>query len=113
MAAPLAPAGAARVAQVRGSLRRPGAVAEHAVHLSASVERVVALVLIGAAAAGLLDVAKKWPVSLSAIPTAFFAALLPAASHVDAASGRAQKLHNLASCICADRAIPTCVLRLL
>jgi O-antigen/teichoic acid export membrane protein len=61
----------------------------------ASVERVVALVLIGAAAAGLLDVAKKWPVSLSAIPTAFFAALLPAASHVDAASGRAQKLHNL------------------
>ena len=53
----------------------------------ASVERVVALVLIGAAAAGLLDVAKKWPVSLSAIPTAFFAALLPAASHVDAHLG--------------------------
>ena len=49
----------------------------------------------GAAAAGLLDVAKKWPVSLSTIPTAFFAALLPAASHVDAASERQNKLQNL------------------
>ena len=61
----------------------------------ASVERVAALATVGASAAGLLDVAKKWPVSLSAIPTAFFAALLPAASHVDAASSRAEKLENL------------------
>jgi O-antigen/teichoic acid export membrane protein len=60
-----------------------------------SVERVVGLATIGTAAAGLLDVAKKWPVSLSAIPTAFFAALLPAASHVDAASNRPEKLQNL------------------
>jgi O-antigen/teichoic acid export membrane protein len=60
-----------------------------------SVERVAGLTLIGASAAGLLDVAKKWPVSLSAIPTAFFAALLPAASHVDAASHRPDKLQNL------------------
>jgi O-antigen/teichoic acid export membrane protein len=61
----------------------------------ASVERVAALATLGAAAAGLLDVAKKWPVSLSTIPTAFFAALLPAASHLDAASERKNKLHNL------------------
>jgi len=61
----------------------------------ASVERVAALGLINASAAGLLDVAKKWPTSLSAIPTAFFAALLPAAAHVDAASDRAERLRNL------------------
>jgi len=61
----------------------------------ASVDRLVALSTIGAAAAGLLDVAKKWPTSLSSIPTAFFAALLPAASHVDAASDRSEWLGNL------------------
>ena len=61
----------------------------------ASVERVVALSFIGAEAAGLMDVAKKWPSSLSTIPTAFFAALLPAASHVDAASSREEALSNL------------------
>ena len=61
----------------------------------ASVERVAALGLIGASASGLLDVGKKWPVSLSTIPTAFFAALLPAASHVDAASDPPKKLNAL------------------
>jgi len=61
-----------------------------------SIERVFALVLIDASAAGLLDVAKKWPVSLSTVPTAFFAALLPAAAHVDAASERPDRLRNLA-----------------
>jgi len=61
----------------------------------ASVDRLVALTTIGASAAGLLDVAKKWPTSLSSIPTAFFAALLPAASHVDAASDRSEWLGNL------------------
>jgi O-antigen/teichoic acid export membrane protein len=61
----------------------------------ASVERVAGLGLINASAAGLLDVAKKWPVSLSTVPTAFFAALLPAASHVDAASDRPDRLRNL------------------
>jgi O-antigen/teichoic acid export membrane protein len=60
-----------------------------------SVERVVAIEFIGVSAAGLLDVAKKWPTSLSSIPTAFFATLLPAASHVDAASGRREWLGNL------------------
>jgi O-antigen/teichoic acid export membrane protein len=63
--------------------------------LLASVERVAALGLVGASAAGLLDVAKKWPVSLSTVPTAFFAALLPAASHVDAASSGDQRRRNL------------------
>jgi p-aminobenzoyl-glutamate transporter AbgT len=43
----------------------------------------------------LLDVAKKWPTSVSSVPTAFFAALLPAASHVDAASDRSTWLKNL------------------
>ncbi len=60
-----------------------------------SMDRLAALTLIGASAAGLLDVAKKWPTSLSSIPTAFFAALLPAASHVDAASDRSTWLGNL------------------
>jgi O-antigen/teichoic acid export membrane protein len=60
-----------------------------------SVDRLAALSLIGASAAGLLDVAKKWPTSVSSIPTAFFAALLPAASHVDAASERSKWLGNL------------------
>jgi len=62
-----------------------------------SVDRLAALTMIGASAAGLLDVAKKWPTSLSSIPTAFFAALLPAASHVDAASDRSTWLRNLQS----------------
>jgi len=61
----------------------------------ASVERVVGLVLIGDAAAGLLDVAKKWPTSFSTVPMAFFAALLPAASHVDTASDKSERMHNL------------------
>ncbi len=61
----------------------------------ASVERVAALTFMGAESAGLMDVAKKWPSSLSTIPTAFFAALLPAASHVDAASKREEALKNL------------------
>jgi len=60
-----------------------------------SVERVAALTFIDVSAAGLLDVAKKWPTALSSIPTAFFAALLPAASHVDAASERSTWLSNL------------------
>ncbi|MGD0345765.1 MAG: hypothetical protein ABSA85_03360 [Terracidiphilus sp.] len=60
-----------------------------------SVERFAGLMLIGAAAAGLLDVAKKWPTSFSTVPMAFFAALLPAASHVDAASSESDRLHNL------------------
>ena len=53
-----------------------------------SVERLAALTLIGASAAGCW----MWPRSgrprFRSIPTAFFAALLPAASHVDAASER-------------------------
>jgi O-antigen/teichoic acid export membrane protein len=61
----------------------------------ASVERVAALTFMGAASAGLMDVAKKWPSSLSTIPTAFFAALLPAASHVEAASSREDAMSNL------------------
>lgn len=60
-----------------------------------SIERVVAIEFIGVSAAGLLDVAKKWPTALSSIPTAFFATLLPAASHVDAASARKEWLGNL------------------
>jgi O-antigen/teichoic acid export membrane protein len=63
--------------------------------VQASADRLAGLTLIGAWAAGILDVAKKWPTSLSSIPTAFFAALLPAASHVDAASERSAWLGNL------------------
>jgi O-antigen/teichoic acid export membrane protein len=56
---------------------------------------VAAIEFIGVSAAGLLDVAKKWPTALSSIPAAFFATLLPAASHVDAASDRREWLSNL------------------
>jgi O-antigen/teichoic acid export membrane protein len=60
-----------------------------------SVERVAALGLVGVTAAGLLDVAKKWPTAFSSVPTAFFYALLPAASHVDAVSTEQDRLRNL------------------
>lgn len=60
-----------------------------------SVERVAGLALIGVASAGLLDVAKKWQTAFSSVPMAFFYALLPAASHVDAASSDADRQGNL------------------
>jgi O-antigen/teichoic acid export membrane protein len=60
-----------------------------------SVERVAGLWLIGASAAGELDVAKKWPTAYSSVPTAFFTALLPAAAHVDAASESPDRVRNL------------------
>lgn len=60
-----------------------------------SIERVAALGLIGVTAAGLMDVAKKWQNAFSSVPMAFFYALLPAASHVDAASSGAERKGNL------------------
>ena len=60
-----------------------------------SIERVAALMLVNVSAAGLLDLAKKWPLSLSSVPTAFFAAFLPAASHLDASSDEESRLKNL------------------
>jgi O-antigen/teichoic acid export membrane protein len=60
-----------------------------------SVERLVALTLIGVTAAGLLDVAKKLQSAFSSVPMSFFFALLPAASHVDAASAEADRKANL------------------
>jgi O-antigen/teichoic acid export membrane protein len=60
-----------------------------------SIERVAALGLIGVAAAGLMDVVKKWQNAFSSVPMAFFYALLPAASHVDAASSEADRKGNL------------------
>ncbi len=62
-----------------------------------SVERVAALGFINAAAAGLLDVAKKWPVALSSVPMAFFTALLPAAAHVDASLEGEERKRSLRS----------------
>jgi O-antigen/teichoic acid export membrane protein len=49
-----------------------------------SVERLAGWQFIGLEAAALFDLAKKWPSSVAFVPTAFFAALIPAASHVDA-----------------------------
>ena len=60
-----------------------------------SVERLTGLFTVGVKAAGLLDVAKKWPSALSTVPMAFFFALLPAASHVEAASSPTDRLRNL------------------
>jgi polysaccharide export outer membrane protein len=53
------------------------------------------LSLVGAAAAGLMDVAKKWPSAYSTVPMAFFGALLPATAHVDAASKESERMQNL------------------
>jgi O-antigen/teichoic acid export membrane protein len=57
----------------------------------ASVERVAGLVFIGVSAAGLFDIARKWPLSVSSLPMSFFGAVLPAASHVDAHGSPAQR----------------------
>jgi O-antigen/teichoic acid export membrane protein len=62
-----------------------------------SVERLLGLMLVGASAAGLMDVAKKWPTAYSSVPMAFFGALLPAAAHVDAASHESERMSNLRS----------------
>ena len=56
-----------------------------------SIERMLALLLVNVSAAGLMDFAKKWPQSFSSIPMAFFAAFLPAASHLEASSDEATK----------------------
>lgn len=60
-----------------------------------SIERMLALLLVNVSAAGLMDFAKKWPQSFSSIPMAFFAAFLPAASHLEASSDAGTKQKNL------------------
>lgn len=60
-----------------------------------SIERVLALVFLGVGAAGLMDLAKKWPSSVQSVPCAFFGAMLPAASHVDARGPREARLNKL------------------
>ncbi len=60
-----------------------------------SIERMLALLLVNVSAAGLMDFAKKWPQSFSSIPMAFFAAFLPAASHLEASSEAESKQRNL------------------
>jgi len=60
-----------------------------------SVERLIGLTLVGASAAGLMDVAKKWPSAYSTVPMAFFGAMLPATAHVDAASHASERMDNL------------------
>jgi O-antigen/teichoic acid export membrane protein len=56
-----------------------------------SLERVVAVPLIGVEAAGLLDLAKKWPGSVTGIPSSIMSALLPAASHLQASSNAGRR----------------------
>jgi O-antigen/teichoic acid export membrane protein len=51
-----------------------------------SLERVIAVPLIGVEAAGLLDLSKKWPGSITSIPSSIMSALLPAASHLQASA---------------------------
>lgn len=60
-----------------------------------SIDKLLGLCLVGASAAGLMDVARKWQNAYSTVPMAFFGALLPAASHVDAASHASQRMDNL------------------
>jgi O-antigen/teichoic acid export membrane protein len=61
----------------------------------ASIERVLALSLLGVSAAGLMDLSKKWPSAVQSIPCAFFGAMLPAASHVDAHGSKEERLAKL------------------
>jgi len=60
-----------------------------------SIERVLALTFLGVSAAGLMDLAKKWPGSVATVPMAFFGAMLPAASHVDAHGSKEVRLQRL------------------
>lgn len=60
-----------------------------------SIERLFGLGLVGPAAAGLMDVAKKWPSAYSTVPMAFFGAMLPATAHIDAASREEERMANL------------------
>jgi len=62
-----------------------------------SVERLVGWQFIGLEASALFDLAKKWPASVAFVPTAFFAAIIPAASHVDAEGSLEQRRAHLQS----------------
>ncbi len=48
----------------------------------ASAERIAALLFVGTGAAAVLDLAKKWPGAVSALPTAFITALMPRATEL-------------------------------
>lgn len=60
-----------------------------------SVERLLGWQLIGLEAAALFDLAKKWPQSVSVVPMAFFGAMIPAASHVDAEGSEEERRRHL------------------
>jgi O-antigen/teichoic acid export membrane protein len=62
-----------------------------------SVERLLGWQFIGLEAAALFDLAKKWPASVAFVPSAFFAAIIPAASHVNAEGSLEQRRHDLQS----------------
>lgn len=51
-----------------------------------SIERVIALPLLGIEAAGLLDIGKKMPATAISIPSAFASSFVPAASHLHGGS---------------------------
>lgn len=57
-----------------------------------SAERIAGAYFVGPEAAGLLDVAKKWPNSISAIPMSFLSAFMPAASHIHASTEEQNKM---------------------
>jgi O-antigen/teichoic acid export membrane protein len=60
-----------------------------------SAERFFGASTIGAESAGLMDLAKKWPGSVSSIPSSILTALLPAASHIQATAADDREIRRL------------------
>jgi O-antigen/teichoic acid export membrane protein len=60
-----------------------------------SAERFLGASMIGAESAGLMDLAKKWPASVSSIPSSILTALLPAASHTQATASDNREIQRL------------------
>ena len=61
----------------------------------AAPERFIGMRMLGMEAAGLFDLAKKWPSSTSTVPMSFFSALLPAASNLHAHSQGDSRERNI------------------
>ena len=64
-------------------------------NLIASVERMLGSSLMGVEAAGIFDLAKKWPASVSTVPMSFFNAFMPAASHLFSHKNIAERMESV------------------
>jgi O-antigen/teichoic acid export membrane protein len=60
-----------------------------------SAERIAAVLLLGVEAAGLFDLAKKWPGSASAVPSSFLSAFMPKAAQLQSESGSREAVSDM------------------